>query len=324
MIGRLVGGLVAALAVVAGVRGQETGGPTSEAQAQAAQMADEWVKNNPPGRTSAQEHPVPKDNAQPTVRPEEREKLGLPAPTWVAMHGKVQPAVRAALEAQKRLMENPRSMAQFQGDRPAGFQGTAYADVYLRHAARGPVGSRENQAAIQEVQKRILAALTAAEFSQFFAFENTAGLVGYVDEAALAKLAAHPGVVAIGLDDQPRPEDPPRAMHGQPGVLPGPSERRGSVQAAVYNALEKAADGHVFVIVSVGPGANARTTDESELRDAVLSTLSAEEFRARTRRALLSGYVNAGGLDKLAGHPEVTAVGLDLFIPVPRDMKRHP
>ncbi len=295
--------------------GQPSPSAAADASAQAAQVAAEWVKNNPPGRTTAQEHPVVKDNAYPRVSRDEREALGLPAPTWVAAHGKVQPVVRAALEEQRRLINSGDPMVEFQGDRPVGFQGMAYVDVYLQHEPKGKPSSPENQSAVRDIQTAILRKLTAAEFSLVFAFTNTAGLVGYVDEEGLARLVEDPTVVAIGLDDQARPEDPPIAMDERNGKV-GPSERRGKVNTVVYQALEKSANGYVFVIVALErvSGATLEEKDVAarKLQRRVLSTLSAEDFRVACRPlgSGFDGYINAEGLTKLNNHPEVRAIGL--------------
>jgi hypothetical protein len=319
-ISRLAAGFVIGLVLGTVGWGQElVPAPPNASDAQAT-AADEWTKNNPRSRMAAQERPLPKDNAHPKVAPQERENLGVPAPIWVAAHGKVQPAVREALEEQKRLMSDPKSMAEFQGDRPAGFQGTAYVDVYLRHTQKGKHSSAENRAAMKEVQGRILSKLTAAEFSLIFAFQDTTALVGYVDEAGLAKLVVDADVVAIGLDDQPRPENPARARHE-------PGERRGKVDVNVYNALEKATDGYVFVVVSLAPVpfGEAYDAERRKLEARAASTVTAEEFRVRSRCGALCGYVNGAGLAKLASHPDVVRVALDgPLIPVPRTNFRHP
>lgn len=322
---------------IVGLAATGSGGSGSAALAQtpaggrnphAATLAGDWVKNNPPGRTTAQARPVVKDNMHPRVSPKEREAMGLPAPTWVATDGKVQKAVREAFEEQKKLIERDPHMAWVQPDRPAGFEGTAYVDVYLSHEPKGKPKSEENHAAIKQVQKRILAKLTAAEFSLVFAFENTAGLVGYIDEAGLAKLVSDPTVVAIGLDDQARPEDPPIAMHESgPAVKrreqPASTEMVGKVEAAVYKALEKSDDGYVFVIVPTGATHVERTEAEYQaeahrIQHGVLSALNAEEFKARCRGgSLYAGYVNGAGLTKLAARPEVVGVGLNMPIRLP-------
>lgn len=330
LVMRRVTALIGLVAMVAAAgRAQEPAPPPvpTDAKAQAAKAAEEWVKSNPPSRLTAQERPVVKDNREPKIPPRQREELGLPAPTWVAAHGKVQPAVREALEKQKELMADPKSMAPFQGDRPVGFQGYAYVDVYLRHERKGNYSSPENQAAIREVQKRVLNKLTAAEFSVFFEFKNTAGLVGYINEAGLNKLVDDADVVAIGLDDHVKPEDPPRALHEPGAGLDPPGKVEGKVETAVYQALEKSADGYVFVIVGVTriPPVEtvsreaylAREAAKRGLQERVLSALTADEFRVRARAGSLSGYANRAALAKLADHQDVDGVGLNQPITFP-------
>jgi len=298
-----------------------------------ARAAEEWVKNNPKGSTEAVEKPQVQQNKERGISPEEREKTGLPAPTWVAAHGKLQPAVREALDDQKKLIAKPDGMAAFQFDRPGGFQGTAYVDVYLRHHAKGKPGSTERQAAIKEAQNRLLRTLTAGEFSLFFAFENTAGLVGYVDESGLKKLLDDADVVAVGLDDQDRPEEPRPPLHEDPPPVvdyrgrtrpPRRPPPIGKVQADVYEALKKSTDGYLQVNVSLGgrlehlsrPEDWRRALEEKEalerqMEDRILSTLTPTEFKVRFRGALLGGWANAEGLAKLGKHPDVEAVWLN-------------
>jgi hypothetical protein len=251
------------------------------------------------------------------ISPQEREKLGLPEPTWVAQHGKVHPDVLAVLETGQM------PWLRFKGWWLAGFEGTAYVAVYLRHEEAGKPTSKENQAAIKEVQGRVLSRLTAAEFSLVHAFKNTAAIVGYVNSAGLAKLAQDADVVAVALDDKPVPEDPSRPMHGEPGVAPGPGERRGKVEVAVYNALEKAPDGYVFVGVVVDLGAPREATLREKqavarnAQDRVLSAVSAAELRLRSRaafRGFFTAYVNRDGLAKLEEHPHVVGVGLNQLV----------
>jgi hypothetical protein len=280
------------------------------------------VKNNPPGRTTAQEHPAVKDNLCPQISIGEREAIGLPAPTWVAADGKVQPAVREALEQQRKLIESGDPLVGFQGDRPCGFQGTAYVAVYLHHERKGEPTSKENQAAVQEAQRRLLQSLTAREFTLIFAFKSTAGVVGYADEAAVRKLADDPNVIAVGLDDQPRPETKARLAEepGAVGSVRGPVERRGKVEVDVYKVLERSQEGYAEVCVvlryaSLGPGESAEAIEaqdraDRELQDRMLSSLTAEEFRVKSRAGTsLEGYVNEAGLGKLAASPDVTGVG---------------
>lgn len=293
---------------------------------EAGVLAEEWVKNNPPGKTTTSEKPQVKDNKCPKIPPEEREELGLPAPTWGAQHGKVQPAAQKALEQQRKLIESKDPMMGFQFDRPCGFQGTAYVDIYLRHKVKGKPESKENQAAVKKAQDRLLRKLTAGEFSLFFAFKNTAGLVGYVNDAGLTKLIKDEDVIAVGLDDQPRAEYPPKAMHN-PGE---PRERTGKIELGVYKALEKSGDGYVFVLLSPMPidwrevGIEKGNALVKEKQDRILSSLATGEFRLTSRGSSggFSGYVNAPGLAKLNKHPDVSIVGLDETIRTPSAKRR--
>jgi len=301
--------------------------PPAEVLKALARAAEEWVKNNPKGRTEAVERPVPKDNAYAKVSPEEREAMGLPAPTWVARYGKVQPAVRETLQNQKLRIERKQPVLASQGDRPCGFQDTAYVDVYLSRDARDVRDLRENRAAVKQAQSRILNKLTAREFSTIFAFRDTAAVTGYVDEAGLAKLAEAEGVVAVGLDDQARSEAPPRALDElqrgvqRDGKEEGPQrplDRVGKVKENVYTALNVSNDGYVYVLVVYRPvdwmGVGVASGDAvvRNMEDRVLSSLNAEEFRCAHRGLSggIGGYVNAAGLAKLDGQPDVDAVVL--------------
>ena len=313
----MVGGLAGALMMLLMGSGDGDGGATSEPAARgrpgAAPPGTHGVPGTPP-------HLRP-DQIEKRISPDERERLGLAERTWVAQHGKVHPDVRDVLQTG----EMP--WLRFKGWAPIGFEGTAYVAVYLRDEQRGRADSPENQAAIKGLQARVLSRLTAAEFSVVYTFRNTAGVLGYVSSEGLGKLVKDQDVVAVGLDDKPLAEDPPRAVHepGPPpkrGERPRPTEWVGKIEAQVYKALEKDASGYVFVIVGV-PGAgvgsgpfeqtyDARQGERRAAQDRVLSALTAEEFRARTRGAVLTGYASAGGLKKLAEHPDVVAVGLDM------------
>jgi hypothetical protein len=279
-------------------------------------MVAEWVKTNPKGKSEAAEKPVPKDNMYPKVSREDREAMGLPAPTWVSSKEKVQAVVRDALETQGKLIgKNP--MAMYQGDRPIGFQGTVYVDVYLSHKAKGAFDSKENQAAVKEEQDRLLSKLSAAEFAVLFAFENTAGLVGYVNDAGLKKLKDDPEVVAVGVDDQARSQHRfvkcPEEMERR-----GRIEHIGKIAAPVYGDLETSGEQYVPVTVQF----NQRVSDympyeqkdalARELEERVLSALSAQEFRVTSRSggAFITGYANGEGLIKLDNHADVRGISL--------------
>ncbi|MFH1745954.1 MAG: hypothetical protein ABIG44_02805 [Planctomycetota bacterium] len=279
----------------------------------AAPPGTHGVPGNPPG--------LRPEEIEKRISPEEREKLGLPEPTWVARHGKVHPDVRAVLETGQM------PWLRFKGWSPIGFEGTAYVAVYLRHEPQDKQSSLEKQVAIKEVQKRVLSKLTAAEFSTVYIFKNTASILGYVNSAGLAKLAADQDVIAVGLDDTPLPEDPPQAMGNEYS-----RGWRGKVEIGVYEALEKSPDGYVYVIVGArvpqGPGPfdeayEAMKSETRQLQDRILSALNADEFRLRGRP--LSGgplgYANAAGLAKLTKHLDVNGIGLNQAIRWPRNIK---
>ncbi len=298
--------------------------PSVESVESVGTAGEEWARSNPTSSATAQTQPVVKDNAHPRVSADEREAIGLPVPTW-ASSARVQPAVNESLEAQKQIIRERPSLAWVQPDRPAGFEGTVYVNVYLHHELQGAFDSPENRAAIKQVQQRVLSHLTAAEFSLIFAFKNTAGLVGYVNEAGLGKLANHPDVVAIGLDDQPRPEDISRARR-DPGPKPTPGEpitpkhveRTGRVETAIFDALNDSADGYVFVIVSINPDVPSdasyeqKTAAARQVQDRILSVLTAEEFRLRSRGPTggVHGLADRAGIEKLNSHADVLAVDL--------------
>jgi len=287
--------------------------PTPEELKALARATEEWVKNNPKGKTEAAEQPQVKDNKCPPIPPGEREAIGLPAPTWVARHGKVQPAVREALEAQRKLIESKDPMMEFQFDRPCGFQGMTYVDVYLRCDAKGKRDSEEDRNALGELQTRVLHRLTAAEFAMRFEFKESAGFIGWVSLSGLEKLAEDPDVVAVGLDDQARPKEAP-AIEGKSRTRR--SERTGNVDGEVYTAVDGSADGYTWVMVILNvPVQWEAPQDEKDaklqqMEDNVLSALRADEFRLTDRGRGFCGYVNSAGLAKLHEHPDVWSVCL--------------
>ena len=294
------------------------GGPAVVAQAPKEQR----LGAAPPGT-----HGVPGDpphlrpeEIENRISPEERERLGLPEPTWVAQHGKVHPDVRAVLETGQM------PWLRFKGWAPMGFEGTAYVAVHLRHERKGKHSSKESQATLKEVQRRILSKLTAAEFSVVHIFKSTAGILGYVNSEGLAKLAQDPYVLAVTLDEQPVPEDPPP-------VRRGPGERRGKVNVNVYKALERATGGYVFILVTLERVQHEAVWDRQvaavqAVYERVLSGLSADEFMVRVRARgfpSMHGHASAAGLRKLANNPDVVLVALPRpLIPVPRDMRKQP
>ncbi|HVP10180.1 MAG TPA: hypothetical protein VMV94_03220 [Phycisphaerae bacterium] len=295
-----------------------------------ARAAEGWVKNNPRGKTEAVEKPVPKDNSHPNVSRAEREALGLPAPTWVARYAsKVHPAVNEALAQQHDKIAREEQMIDFQSDRPVGFQGTAYVDLYVTQEPPGGRDGHENHPGLTETQARVLSNLTAGEFRTVFTFERSAGLVGYINDTGLAKVVADPEVIAVGLDDQARPEPAKVVLQAEPeaGGGPGPSSARkliGKIDAETFDALEKSEDGYVHVLIGLNRPVkwdipwNEKKTKMREMEDRILSDLTALEFRLCSRGGSMNGYVTAAGLAKLDKHPDVEGVCLDARLRIVR------
>lgn len=263
------------------------------------------------------------------ISAQQREALGLDAPTWTAAYGKHHPDVQKGLDAQEKLKQEDSFLAKYQPGRPVGFEGLAYVAVHLRHEQRGKSTSSENQAAIKKVQARVLSKLTAAELSVVFQFKNSAGILGYLNAAGLTKLAKDPDVVAVALDRNPVPHDPPHVTRqvqrpGNEGWTPLSAEKANPEIRAV---LEKSTDGYVYVIVCLRraelheQGQQQRDLARRELQESVLGELSAADFRLRARPIGLWGYVNAAGLAKLVAHADVTAIDLDLQPPRPLPLR---
>ncbi len=80
--------------------------------------------------------------------------------------------------------------------------GTVHVIVMLRLAANAAVNTAQVQAAVSQVQDRVLSKLTADEFTPAYVYKNFAAMTGRVGAAALAKLAVDPDVVGVGLDGQ--------------------------------------------------------------------------------------------------------------------------
>ena len=79
--------------------------------------------------------------------------------------------------------------------------GDVYVVVRLRENVipRG-VGLRQKQEAVRAVQERVLRRLEPDEFEPVYQYANIAALTGRVSMNGLAKLAAHPDVAQVGLD----------------------------------------------------------------------------------------------------------------------------
>ena len=271
---------------------------------------DSGLLAGPPGQQrGVTGPPVQKGDVRQRVSPQEREAIGLDEPSWTTEHGKLHPDVQATLEKDERPWP-----------RRVGFEGSVYVDVYLRHEQRGERTSEQNKAAIKEVQRRVLSRLTAAEFSVEYQLKTSAGLVGYVSSAGLVKLKKDSDVIAVGLDDKPITKAPPHAIGKRPGPgeKPGWTLADGKIEPQVYAALEKSANAYVYVIVSLNRGVpreaafNEKKAAARKAQQRVLSGLSADEFRVRSRSMAggFSGYAKAEALPKLEAHPDVVVIRL--------------
>lgn len=283
------------------------------------------------------------EKKRPMVTRAEREQLGLKAKNW---DGVVQPEVYSTLHGLNETVERRKNTNTGEAidllDR-VQFQGTVCVQVRLKHGPEGSADLGQDPAALRDAQRRVLGSLTAAEFHVRQLFEQSPGFVGNVSKEGLDKLANHPDVVGVCLDDQPLPEALPRADKSQfadpkPGEFadePGLKARR--VEAKVYQALKQS--DRVYVGVSLESkgeplptltdvpserhqrGREHRAAERS-LRDRVLSTLNADDFWLQTPLGSgFYGYINREGLEKLWKHPEVTAIGLQ---GVKKDMWMRP
>ena len=277
------------------------------------------------------------DKTRPMVSRAEREQLGLPAKTW---DGVVQAEVYTTLHGLNETVERLKNTNTGEAINMlfrVQFEGTVCVQVLLKHDPKGKAGSKENRAALREVQRRVLGSLTAAEFHVRQLFEASPGLVGQVSEEGLAKLAKHPDVFGVCLDDQPLPERPPVAIGNRlPDAEPGkyddaPAVKAKKVDAKVYQALEASERDRVYVLVVLDPKGEPlprlthvpgemhqrgveRDAAVLMLQNRALSVLTADDFWLWTRLGGspgFAGYINRQGLEKLGKHPEVTAVGLE-------------
>ena len=92
------------------------------------------------------------------------------------------------------------------------------------------------------------------------------------------------------------------------------------VEQGVYTELSESEDGTAYVIVMLQPVQRGRATPQqrraavTEIQDRVLAKLAPDEFSIVYQYenfAGMTGRVNAPGLGKLAGDPDVVAVGPD-------------
>ncbi len=184
------------------------------------------------------------EKTRPVVSRVEREQLGLVAKTW---DGVVQPEVYTTLHGLNETIERLRNTNTGKAIRTlfgVQFKGTVCVQVSLKSDLQGK--------ALLEVQRRVLGSLTAAEFHVRQLFERSAGLVGNVSQEGLDKLANHPDVVGVCLDDQPLPECPPvvygnRLPDAEPGKhdhAPGVKDKQ--VGGKLYEAFKASEQGRVL------------------------------------------------------------------------------
>ena len=265
---------------------------------------------------------------QDIVPPEKRESMGLDDIGWTKQYGKVHPDVYKALE-KAEMPREPWEDIQ-------GYAGTVYVQVHLKHEPRGKPQSQENQAAIKQLQAKVLSTLTAAEFYTEYTFKRLPGILGRVNRAGLEKLRNNVDVVAICLDDKPFAERPPHVFKVDlPPLKPGdpstqPAQGRfwkagGKVEVEVYQALGMRERVFVIVILTSTPSDGPLTDEEvarnNQLGNGVLSAMTADEFWLTDRTASFpsfGGLVNKDGVRKLEQHPDVEGVGIeDAMIQVP-------
>ncbi|HUU86029.1 MAG TPA: hypothetical protein VM243_21235 [Phycisphaerae bacterium] len=264
---------------------------------------------------------------------EEREELDLAPHTWT---GVVDPQVYATLE---KLNETIKGLKETRSGDAAmtlflmQFPGTVYVEVEVADEPTDTEGAGGNVAAIRHAQRRVLQSLTAAEFRVAQLFERSPGFVGYATKEALDKLATHPDVDGVSLDEQGLPkrakvisnEDLPPAKPGEAPDELGVAE--GKVDPDVYRAF--ALTDHVYVSLDLRGGdslppltdvpsemwARGRVREEAAraLQDRFLAGFNADEFWPWTvplGELFISGFVNKEGLEKLREHRDVLGIRL--------------
>jgi len=277
------------------------------------------------------------------VSREEREKLGLTPHTW---SGVVDPEVYASLDrvnktlaTLKDRMKRDKDIRAFQAwFAGAETEGTVYVQVQLKHEPKGASDSKENMAAIKDVQRRVLASLKASEFRLRQLFEGVAGFVGYARKEALDKLAKNHDVTGVCVDDGPLPEAPVKIIHRddlpapKPGQPAGPGAREDRVEPDVYRAFELTDRPYVMIALRRAdslPQLNDKPSEmfarnelrdkaQKELRDRVLSTVNADDFWLRSSHSSsMAGFTTREGLQTLSKHPEVLRINLVALVRYP-------
>jgi hypothetical protein len=271
----------------------------------------------PPSTTPKTTDPNDPSKFRSMVSYEEREAIGLTPRTWTGVvHPEVYPTLtrlnKNIVELRERLRKD-KDVRAFDALSQIEFPSMVYVQIQLTEL---------------DAQRRVLQSLTAAEFHRPYLFETLAGLTGYVSQSGLDKLAHHPDVLGLCLDDNPLPitrklidkDSIPSAKQGEANDEPGVKE--GIVDADVYRAF--ALSDRVTVDVSLRttslPGwddlpADTQARNElrdiayAELQDRLLSSLSADDFRLKSKcMSSLSGSVTRESLQILWKHPDVQKV----------------
>lgn len=271
----------------------------------------------PPAREQLTADPNDPTKTRRIVSRDEREALGLRPHTWADV---VDPEVYTRLDRLKetvanlrdRLNENKNDQA-FDLLHKIRFEDAVYVQVRVKGA---------------NAQRRVLASLKASEFRAPYVFDDSAGLTGYVTKEGAEKLAKHPDVLGVCLDDQPLvqrgkvvtkddlpPETGPRTST-QPGVA------EGKVDPDVYRALDLAE--RVYVTIHLRADSLPRLTGRAQvvqrerairqIQDRILSSgITADEFWVWGRSGLtsaLSGHVTREGLEKLLKEADIGRIYL--------------
>ncbi|MCK4659265.1 MAG: S8 family serine peptidase [Phycisphaerae bacterium] len=169
-------------------------------------------------------------------------------------------------------------------------EGTPYVIVILKPVGQEVPTPEQKRTLVRETQDKVLANMAPGEFEVAYRFETAAMLIGQVNAAGLAKLAANPEVLGV---------------------------QRGKIGPDVFAKLQSSAEGIVHVTVTLKPVGQEVPTPEQrkasikKVQDKVLGEMAPREFKVGYRfetDAMLIGHVNAAGLAKLAGDPSVVSV----------------
>jgi hypothetical protein len=282
----------------------------------AAAQPGELPREVPPGSPVAD--PNDPEKTRTIISREEREKLGLTQKTW---SGVVHPEVYATLDSLnekianlKTRMERDRDFRAFQLLFSATqTEGTVYVEVQLKN---------------KDARKRVLGSLKASEFRVRQLLDQAAGFVGYATREGLDKLAKHPDVIGVCVDNKPLPDAPVRIIHrddlppAQAGEAAGPGAREDKVEPDVYRMF--ALTDRPYVMVNLRADSLPQLTDEPSemlarerarrevektLQDRILCTISADDFYLQARAgSAISGFITPEGLEKLQQHPDVLRI----------------